>query len=83
MNIKEIIVVEGKSDTVAVKRAAGADTIETNGSAIDELTLARIRHAQETRGVIVFTDPDFRGEESVPLLKSVFQASNMLFLKRS
>ena len=36
VNIKEIIVVEGKSDTVAVKRATGADTIETNGSAIDE-----------------------------------------------
>lgn len=27
--IKELIVVEGKSDTVAVKRAVEADTIET------------------------------------------------------
>ena len=36
VNIKEIIVVEGKSDTIAVKRATGADTIETNGSAIDD-----------------------------------------------
>lgn len=79
MNIKEIIVVEGKSDTVAVKRATGADTIETNGSAIDDKTLIRIRHAQETRGVIVFTDPDFPGrriraiiEEHVPDVKHAF-----------
>ncbi|MFJ7936793.1 ribonuclease M5 [Sporosarcina sp. NPDC096371] len=79
MNIKEIIVVEGKSDTVAVKRATGADTIETNGSAIDDKTLVRIQHAQETRGVIVFTDPDFPGrriraiiEERVPGVKHAF-----------
>ena len=79
MNIKEIIVVEGKSDTVAVKRATGADTIETNGSAIDDKTLIRIQHAQETRGVIVFTDPDFPGrriraiiEERIPGVKHAF-----------
>jgi hypothetical protein len=33
--IKEVIVVEGKDDTVAIKRAVEADTIETGGSAID------------------------------------------------
>ena len=79
VNIKEIIVVEGKSDTVAVKRATGADTIETNGSAIDEKTLIRIQHAEETRGVIVFTDPDYPGrriraiiEERIPSVKHAF-----------
>lgn len=79
MNIKEIIVVEGKSDTIAIKRATGADTIETNGSAIDESTLKRIQHAQNTRGVIVFTDPDFPGrriraiiEERIPEVKHAF-----------
>lgn len=79
MKIKEVIVVEGKSDTVAIKRATGADTIETNGSAINENTLKQIRHAQETRGVIVFTDPDFPGrriraiiEEKIPGVKHAF-----------
>jgi len=79
VNIKEVIVVEGKSDTVAVKRATGADTIETNGSAIDELTLIRIQRAVETRGVIVFTDPDYPGrriraiiEERIPNVKHAF-----------
>lgn len=79
MKIKEIIVVEGKSDTIAIKRATGADTIETNGSAINEDTLNQIRHAQETRGVIVFTDPDYPGrriraiiEERIPNVKHAF-----------
>lgn len=79
MNIKEVVVVEGKSDTVAVRRATGADTIETNGSAIDESTLIRIAHANEIRGVIVFTDPDYPGkriraiiEERIPNVKHAF-----------
>ena len=79
MNIKEIIVVEGKDDTTAIKRAVGADTIETNGSAISEETLRRIEHAQKKRGVIVFTDPDYPGrriraiiEERIPGVKHAF-----------
>ncbi|MBM4765323.1 ribonuclease M5 [Bacillus sp. B15-48] len=63
MKIKEVIVVEGKDDTTAVKNAVNADTIETNGSAINQSTLEMIRKAQETRGVIIFTDPDFPGEK--------------------
>ena len=77
--IEEVIVVEGKSDTIAIQRAVGADTIETNGSAIDEETLARIAHAAERRGVIVFTDPDYPGrriraiiEEHIPEAKHAF-----------
>ncbi|MDT8862635.1 ribonuclease M5 [Alkalihalobacillus sp. MEB130] len=62
MKIKEVIVVEGKDDTVAIKRAVDADTIETNGSAVSESTLAQIALAQERRGVIVLTDPDYPGE---------------------
>lgn len=60
--IKEIIVVEGKDDTTAIKRAVRADTIETGGSAIGASVLKRIALAQERRGVIVFTDPDHAGE---------------------
>lgn len=63
MKIKEIIVVEGKDDTTAVKRAVDADTIETNGSAINQETIEKIKLAQKTRGVIVFTDPDYPGQK--------------------
>ncbi len=61
--IKEIIVVEGRDDTKRIQLAVNADTIETNGSAIDEATLIEIEHAQQKRGVIVFTDPDAPGEK--------------------
>ncbi|WP_044482613.1 ribonuclease M5 [Paenibacillus antibioticophila] len=60
--IKEVIVVEGRDDTVAIKRAVEADTIETGGSAINEMTLRKIALAMERRGVIIFTDPDHAGE---------------------
>ena len=88
MDIREIIVVEGKDDTTAIKRAIGADTIETNGSAIDEATLRRIEHAQQKRGVIVFTDPDYPGrriraiiEQRIPDVKHAFLAKSKTIAK--
>ena len=79
MKIKEIIVVEGKEDSVKVKQAVQADTIETNGSAINKRILKQIKHAQEKRGVIIFTDPDYPGKhirhvisEAVPSCKHAF-----------
>lgn len=88
MEIKEIIVVEGKDDTIAIQRAVHADTIETNGSAISEETLRRIQLAQETRGVIVFTDPDYPGrriraiiEERIPGVKHAFLSKEKCIAK--
>lgn len=79
MKIKEIIVVEGRDDTVAVKRAVDADTIETNGSAINPKKIEQIRHAVEKRGAIILTDPDYPGdrirniiEKNVPGVKHAF-----------
>ena len=79
MRIQEIIVVEGRDDTTAIKRAIDADTIETNGSAIGDSVIEQIRLAQEKRGVIIFTDPDYPGErirtiiaEKVPGCKHAF-----------
>lgn len=46
MRIKEIIVVEGRDDTVAIQRAAEADTIETGGSAINEGVIKQIKLAK-------------------------------------
>lgn len=79
MHIKEIIVVEGKQDTVKIKQAINADTIETNGSAVSMAVLDVIAHAQQKRGVIIFTDPDYPGqrirhmiEQHVPGCKHAF-----------
>ena len=59
--IKEIIVVEGRSDSAKLKSFLDCDTIETSGSALDEKTLDYIEKMSQGRGVIVFTDPDFPG----------------------
>lgn len=79
MKINEMIVVEGKDDTTRVKMAVECDTIETNGSALNDETIEAIQHAAEVRGVIVLTDPDYPGnkirksiEQRVPTAKHAF-----------
>ena len=75
-----VIVVEGRDDTRRLREIyPDIETIETNGSAIDEETIALIRKALQTREVIVFTDPDYPGtrirniiQERVPGVKHAF-----------
>lgn len=78
--IKEIIVVEGKDDTTAIKRAVEAETIETGGSAINRKVLQRIALAQERRGVIVFTDPDHAGERIRKIISAKVPGCKHAFL---
>lgn len=59
--IKEVIVVEGKTDTAIIKKLFQAQTIETHGLAMSEETLDLIEKTNEVRGVIVLTDPDYPG----------------------
>jgi ribonuclease M5 len=81
--IKEVIVVEGKSDTIAIKRAVNADTIETGGSAIPKRVIDRIRRAQKTRGVIIFTDPDYPGERIRKIISQAVPGCKHAFLKKA
>jgi ribonuclease M5 len=80
--IREIIVVEGKEDTAAIRRAVQADTIETGGSAIDEETIRQIALAQERRGVIIFTDPDHAGERIRKTISARVPGCKHAFLTR-
>lgn len=77
--IKEIIVVEGKSDLRAVKNAVDAEVIITSGYGLNKEILQRIKKAQERQGVIIFTDPDTVGErirkrinQEIPGCKNAF-----------
>lgn len=79
MHIHEMIVVEGHNDTHTLKRFFDCDTIETGGDHVSAETLERIAAAQNSRGVIVFTDPDKAGnhirtviERHVPGVKHAF-----------
>ncbi len=82
MKIKEIIIVEGKNDTLAVKRALDADTLETNGSEISEETLKRIELAWKRRGVIVFTDPDYPGTRIRQIISNRLPSCKHAFLNK-
>lgn len=61
--IKEVIVVEGRDDVTAVKRAVEAEIIAVGGFGINGEVIRRIKEAQKRKGVIVLTDPDFAGEK--------------------
>ena len=61
--INEVIVVEGKDDVAAVKKAVDAEMIAVGGFGINARVIARIKEAQKRKGVIVLTDPDFAGEK--------------------
>ena len=64
INIKETIVVEGRDDTAAVKQAVDGFIIETHGFGIKRQTWELIERAYNNGGIIIFTDPDFSGENS-------------------
>jgi ribonuclease M5 len=82
LKIKEVIVVEGKADTNVLNQVVQADTIETNGSALSDSTLAAIQMAAQTRGVIVFTDPDFNGERLRKLIAAQVPSAKHAFLTK-
>lgn len=61
--IKEVIVVEGRADVAAVKKAVEAETISLSGFGISQETFARMDEAYRRCGMIILTDPDFAGEK--------------------
>lgn len=80
--IKEVIIVEGRDDEAAVKRAVEAETIATHGFGIAQETFARIEKAYAERGIIIFTDPDFAGEKIRKRLSERFPLGKHAFLPR-
>lgn len=80
--IKEVIIVEGRDDEAAVKRAVEAETIATHGFGISLETFARIEKAYSERGIIIFTDPDFAGEKIRKRLSERFPNGKHAFLPR-
>ena len=78
-----IIVVEGRDDTRRLKEVfPEIETIETNGSAIDDETLALIKKASELREVIVFTDPDYPGQRIRSIIQEAIPTVSHAFIER-
>ncbi|MEX2803569.1 ribonuclease M5 [Streptococcus sp. H31] len=79
ITIQEVLVVEGKDDTVNLRRFYDVDTYETRGSALTDADLERLERLNDLRGIIVFTDPDYSGErirkrimQAIPTAKHAF-----------
>lgn len=80
--LKEVIVVEGRDDIVAVKRALDCDLIATGGFGFPKGVEERIKSAHEKRGVIVFTDPDYAGEKIRKKVSQIAPGCKHAFLPR-
>ena len=80
--IKELIVVEGKDDISAVKKEIEGDLICTHGYGITQDTLAVIEKASKSRGVIIFTDPDFAGDKIRRYIASKVENCKHAYLPR-
>ena len=81
--IEEIIVVEGRDDTAAIRCAVDAVTIETHGFGIREETWDLIDKAYQTKGIIVFTDPDTAGEQIRRRILERFPEAKEAFLDQA
>ena len=80
--LKEVLIVEGKSDVIAVKRAVEADCIATGGFHITRRTLENISAAYERRGIIILTDPDAAGENIRRFLSKKFPDAKHAYIPR-
>ena len=82
VKIKEIIVVEGKSDYTLLKSFLDVEIIITNGSEISKETLDLIKKANETKGVIILTDPDYPGQKIRNEISSYLPVCKHAFVRK-
>lgn len=81
--LKEVIVVEGKSDIQRIQQAIDADCIATEGFTLRKGVIEQIRVAYEKRGIIILTDPDTAGERIRRVLTKKFPNAQHAFVPRN
>ena len=80
--LKEVIIVEGKMDVIAVSKAVEADCIITNGFNFNKKILANIAAAYKRRGIIILTDPDTAGENIRKFLTKKFPDAKHAYISK-
>lgn len=80
--IKEVIVVEGKSDIQRLAQAVEAECIATEGYTLRRAVVEQIRIAYEKRGIIILTDPDGAGERIRRTLSKKFPNAKHAFVPK-
>lgn len=80
--IKEVIVVEGKSDKQFLETFLDADFLICNGSAIDGFDKDYLITLANTRGVIILTDPDYPGQRIRNEISSYLPVCKHAFVRK-
>lgn len=81
--IKELVVVEGKTDTAKLKKIFNVETIETNGLSLSKKTIYDIKTLSKNKGLILFLDPDGPGEKIRKILIEHFPKSKNCFINKN
>ncbi len=83
-SIKEVIVVEGVMDIVAVKRAYHdrVNCIATHGLGVKDDLLERLYEINERQGIIVLTDPDYAGKRIRQKIRDYIPSAKHAYISR-
>lgn len=82
--INEVVVVEGYHDLAKLKEIYPTmDIVITNGSEISKETLQELKKLNETRGLILFLDPDYQGERIRRIINEYVGETKHAFMKKS
>ena len=82
IRLKEAVVVEGRDDEAAVRKAADAAVIATHGWGLPQDALERIEAAYRRQGIVILTDPDHAGETIRRRLTALFPEAKQAYLTR-
>ncbi|EGZ31469.1 ribonuclease M5 [Malacoplasma iowae] len=80
--IKEVVIVEGKTDSAKLKSIFDVSTIETNGLALTKNKIEEIKKIANDVGVILFLDPDGPGEKIRKILIQQIPVSYNCFISK-
>lgn len=82
--INEVVVVEGYHDLAKLKEIdKHIDVVITNGSEIKEETLAELKQLNQTRGLILFLDPDYQGERIRRIINDYVGPTKHAFIRKA
>ena len=80
----EVVVVEGYHDLAKLKEIyPSIDVVITNGSEISRETLEDLKKLNESRGLILFLDPDYQGERIRRIINDYVGETKHAFMKKS
>lgn len=80
--IKEVVIVEGKTDTCKLQTIFDVNTIETNGLNLNRKKIEEIKQIAKTKGIILFLDPDGPGEKIRKIIMNNVPSSFNCFISK-